>query len=133
MPDSLNPPNANGELRSPDIVADHPGAQLARGRIGSIDVIGENRIVEPVDGVVRKLDSMSSLSAAITLNTGPKISSRANVDWLSTCEDGRLNIQNPWLRCFGRPPPSRASRPPEVPAHEFLDPVALPPQPPPAP
>src|SRR3954463_9239742 len=53
--------------------------------------------------------------AGITLRTGPKISSCAIVDELSTLPNTVGSTNQPRSRCFGRPPPAARGAPPSTP------------------
>ena len=56
-----------------------------------------------------------SSAAGITLSTGPKISSWAMVDELSTLPNTVGSMNQPRSRCFGRPPPVASVAPSSTP------------------
>jgi hypothetical protein len=57
----------------------------------------------------------ASSSAAITDSTGPKISSCAITDRLSTFPNTVGSMYQPWSRSFGRPPPVASVAPSSIP------------------
>lgn len=87
------------------------GAEFGGYGAGSVDVFGEDRGVEAIDGG----DGVGLVVGGMTVRTGPKISSRAMVAPLSTLPKTVGSTNQPLSRWERRPPPVASVAPSSLP------------------